>query len=188
MQSLDGVEHPTRLTRPWCLFRCGETPYALGLESVCEVIEVERLVQMPLSPPRVLGLCNFRREVVPVVGLGSGDDDSGLGIQKQLVVILRTGQGHWALRITHEGTVVGQGFLEGPSPARQASGSGPICLGTVRHGETSYAAIDPEATWKSVRERVESWYADEWCRGASWRGESTPPPAEPRGVRGRERP
>ncbi|MGE3821947.1 MAG: chemotaxis protein CheW [Isosphaeraceae bacterium] len=188
MPAIDGTEGISRLNRPWCLFRCGEKPFALGLESVCEVVEVDRLVHLPLSPPRVLGLCNFRREVVPVVALGGGDVEAGIGARKQLVVIMRTGQGHWAFRIAPEGTVVGQGALEGPAPVFPPGSLGPICFGTVRHGETSYAAIDPEATWKSVRERVEGWYADQWCRGASWRGESTPVPADPRGLRQGEGP
>jgi len=178
----------SRPTRPWCLFHCGGTTYALGLESVCEVIEVERLVPLPLSPPRVLGLCNFRREAVPVVALGGAGDEPEEESGRNLVVILRTSQGHWALRIAPGGTVVGQGVLEGPASKGADGPTVPVRLGTVRHGETAYVAIDPEATWKSVREQVEGWYADDWCRGASWRGGTPAPPADPRKSPLRNRP
>ncbi|MBY0395876.1 MAG: chemotaxis protein CheW, partial [Thermoleophilia bacterium] len=63
MGSIDGIEAGSRVGRPWCFFRAGGAAYAVGLEAVSEVIEVERLVALPLCPPHILGLCNFRREV-----------------------------------------------------------------------------------------------------------------------------
>src|SRR5438874_1226602 len=77
---LDEPEPPPQPPRAWCLFRCGRATLAVGLEAVAEVVEVERLVVLPHSPPRVLGLCALRREVIPVIGLvDPGDEPAGPG-------------------------------------------------------------------------------------------------------------
>jgi purine-binding chemotaxis protein CheW len=179
---LNGLTAPTR---PWCLFRStgGVGAFAVGLEAVAEVVEVERLVWMPHSPPRVLGLCTLRREVVPVIGLEPADCSgaaAGPGQAprgKLLALILRTSQGPWAIRIAPEGTMVVEEPLEAPGHAPQ---TGPVptpafpvpaLLGTVRRGETEHEVIDPERTWRNVRAGVESWYTDHWSRSAPSRDE-----------------
>ncbi len=64
MDSADG-----NARRAWYLFRSEGVPFAVGLEAVAEVVEADRPVRLPLCPPRVLGLCTVRRDVVPVVRL-----------------------------------------------------------------------------------------------------------------------
>jgi purine-binding chemotaxis protein CheW len=146
-------EPPRPPARPWCLFRCGKVPYAVGLEAVAEVVEVDRLVGLPLSPPRVLGLCALRREVIPVVGLDRGPAGPA---GRVLVLILRGARGIWGVRIDAEGTAVAEEPLDPSVPG--PDGSGATFLGTVRRDGPAHAAIDPEATWRSVREGVEQWY------------------------------
>lgn len=166
-----------RPTRPWCLFRSGATGYAIGLDSVAEVVEVDRLVRLPHSPPRVLGLCSLRREVIPVIGLNDPDaapappSPPPAARAGLLVMILRTGQGTWAVLINAEGTIVAEEGLDAPAPA--GSHLGPVFLGTVRRGEAVYAAIDPVATWQNVRQGVEDWYCDRMGRDT----EAPAPPA-----------
>ena len=166
----DDENRPTeRPTRPWCLFRCGDSGYAVGLESVAEVVEVGRLVRLPHSPPRVLGLCSLRRELIPVIGLNDPRPDP-LAAQSaapagRLVLILRTGRGTWAVQINDEGTIVAEEGLdestETPTPL------GPVFMGTVRRGDSTYAVIEPEATWQNVRQSVEDWYCDQMGRDAA---------------------
>lgn len=149
---------PARPARAWCLFRCGPAAYALGLESVAEVVEVERLVGLPQSPPRVLGLCSLRREVVPVLSLDPpGAAPAAAPGERRLVLIVRSVRGPWGVRIDGVGTVVAEAPLEAPAPP--ADGSGATFLGTVRRDEASYSVIDPVATWRDLRRGVDEWYA-----------------------------
>lgn len=144
--------------RIWCLFRAGGRPFAVALEAVAEVIEVDRLVPLPQSPPGVLGLCALRREVVPVVepaGPGAaGDGRPG----PCLVLILRTAQGVWGLRAAPGSVAVAEGRLDDDG-RREADGATPGLLGTVRRDAVPHAAIDHEATWRGVRGGVGAWPA-----------------------------
>jgi chemotaxis signal transduction protein len=160
----NGVNVPDpsiRPTRPWCLFECGRTPFAVALDAVAEVVEVERLVRLPDNPPRVLGVCTLRREVIPVIDLRDpGAAWPGADTNERLVlVILKTARGTWAIRIDTEGTAVATEALD--EPARPATeGSGLVFLGSIRRAETAHAVIDPEATWQRVRTLIEDWYCE----------------------------
>ena len=166
MPGLDEIQATPRPTRPWCLFQSGPRAYAIGLESVAEVVEVEKLVRLPQSPPRVVGLCTLRREVMPVIGLGPGlRSDAG----RHTLLILRTGHGPWALEVSSEGTTVAEDSLDGTPSDPDPDSPGTAFLGTIRRGETAYAVIDPEATWRGVRAEVETWYTDQRVRGPAGR-------------------
>ena len=62
---------PTAIgTKQWfCLFRGDGRPMAISVESVAEVLETDTLIRLAWSPPQVVGMCSYRREVVPVVKL-----------------------------------------------------------------------------------------------------------------------
>jgi purine-binding chemotaxis protein CheW len=164
---------PSRPTRPWCLFQCGQAGFAIALESVAEVVEVERLVRLPHSPPRVLGLCALRREVLPVIGMSDpgAEPDPAASTARVLVMILRTARGTWAVRIDPEGTAVAEESLDDPVPTGAAGG--PVSFGTVSRGGASYAVIDPEATWLDVRQRAEDWYCNQMGRDTAARVHAT---------------
>ena len=164
MPGLGEIQSPPPTTRPWCLFQSGPRAYAIGLESVAEVVGVERLVRLPHSPPRVVGLCTLRREVMPVIRFGL-EVRSGSG--GHTLLVLRSGQGPWALEVSSEGTTVAEDALEGIPPEPDPDCPGTTFLGTVRRGETTYAVIDPEATWRGVRAEVETWYTDQRVRGTT---------------------
>lgn len=157
-------------TRPWCFFQSGSAAYAISLEAVAEVVEVERLVRLPHSPPQVLGLCTLRREVIPVIELeraANVTEPPGSGT-KVTVLILKSSRGRWAFRVNAEGILVAEEALDDPPVAsHQSNGLGLAITGTVRRGEMVYTVIDPEATWKYVREEVEDWYGNHWGRDST---------------------
>ena len=97
--------------------------------------------------------------MIPVIGLNDAMnvEASGAG-GKHSVLILRTAKGTWGLRINPEGTIVAQ---EGLDEVATSGGGGSE---SVHRGETDYAIIDPESTWRSVRDRVEDWYCNHWTR------------------------
>jgi purine-binding chemotaxis protein CheW len=51
--------------------RVGAEDYALPVEEVVEVDELGEVTPMPGAPPAVLGVCNLRGQVVPVVDLAT---------------------------------------------------------------------------------------------------------------------
>ena len=147
--------------RPWCLFQSGTSAYAVRLETVAEVVEVERLVRVPLAPPRIVGLCTLRRDVIPVVELGESalEPSADLFCTKTIVLMLRTTRGIWGVRVNAEGTMVTEEnmdeFAASENPPGQPTGTR---LATLRNGTVLYNVIDPETTWHDVRGSVESWY------------------------------
>ena len=54
----------------WCLVRIDARPFAVALGAVVEIVEAEELVRLPLCSPQVLGLCTYRRDLLPVIALG----------------------------------------------------------------------------------------------------------------------
>ncbi|MFO0954519.1 MAG: chemotaxis protein CheW [Isosphaeraceae bacterium] len=167
MNSHEPFETAGRPTRPWCLFKSGAGAYAIGLEAVAEVVEVDRLVRLPHCPPRVVGMCSLRREVLPVVALSRAEGEEAKG--PHLMLILRSGQGPWALEISQEGTSVVEEPLEGLAPGQHGGAPGVAFLGSLNRGDVTHAVIDPAATWQGLRSEVEAWYTDHWVRGKAAR-------------------
>jgi purine-binding chemotaxis protein CheW len=159
---------PSSLDRPgraWFLFRGGAGAYAVPLESVLEVVEVEGLVSLPHSPPQVLGLCTLRRELIPVVAPDVCEWSAHTGSSRITVVILKTSRGRWGFRVSPEGTMVVREDMEeiaAPEATREGSDLG--IAGKVRVDGQVYAAIDPDETWNRIRDRVEAWYHNHWGR------------------------
>jgi purine-binding chemotaxis protein CheW len=125
---------------------------------VAEVVEPERLVDLPLRSPGVLGLCTLRREVLPVIDLEETGSEvpASASPTRRLVLVLRTSHGAWGVRIDPEGTVVAHEAPLALPPSENESG--PVVVATVRRGESSHAVIDPEATWRKLRRGVEDFY------------------------------
>jgi chemotaxis signal transduction protein len=178
-------------SKQWfCLFHGEAGPMAVTVDSVAEILRTDTLVRLAWSPPQVAGLCSYHRDVVPVVDLGSltcDDGDDGSRNQDQAVVtdtpvantriaqtdgctvlILTTEHGVWGLRVDRETTIIGQACPEYHAPRVCANGS--VLTGVVRFGETSYAILDPEATWHGLRSAVAA-----WCRLESDSDGSSPP-------------
>jgi chemotaxis signal transduction protein len=161
----------------FCLFRGDGGPMAVSVESVAEVLETDTLVRLAWSPPQVVGMCSYHREVVPVVVLGPlprdvGDDllkgqDQGVatdtagekvGIEDRtrcVVLILRTEHGAWGIRVDSEHTIMSRESAEYHSPRMYANG--PVLIGIVRLAGTCYGILDAEATWRGIRSAVGRW-------------------------------
>jgi hypothetical protein len=126
--------------RSWCLFSSRGRPWAVDLDAVVEVVEASSLVRVPMGPPQLVGLCAFRREVVPVVDpLAAADPDGRLG---STVLMLRTDRGPWGLRIDREGVAVAEAACAGDARS-------------ITRGETVHTILDPERAWHDVREAVQ---------------------------------
>jgi chemotaxis signal transduction protein len=161
----------------FCLFRADAGPMAISVDYVAEVLETDTLVRLAWSPPQVVGVCSYHRDVVPVVKLGplprddgdellSGQDQTVVidtagemaGIDERtrcVVLILKTEHGAWGIRIDSESTIMSQESPECHSPRTYANG--PVLIGIVRLAETCYGILDAEATWRGIRSAVGRW-------------------------------
>jgi chemotaxis signal transduction protein len=176
----------------FCLFREESGPMAVPVEFVAEIIETDTLVRLAWSPPQVVGMCSYHRDVVPVVKLGTrprdvGDDLSRghdqavvtdstvdrIGITKPtgcVVLILKTERGAWGIRVESEKTIMSRESPEYHLPRMCANG--PVLIGIVRQAGTSYEILDAEATWRGLHAAVGS-----WCRLISGSNPSLPLPS-----------
>lgn len=162
MSAVEPEHSPPAEVRHWCLFQGARRAYAVGLEVVAEVVEVDRLVRLPHGPSQVLGLCTLRREVVPVVRLGPDGPSRTPGPGAGLVLVLRTSRDTWAVPIGGEGTAVVEGPLETTCPNPDPATPWLSPLGTVRRGAVAHVALDAETTWARVRAAAEAHFADHW--------------------------
>jgi purine-binding chemotaxis protein CheW len=151
----------------WCLVRIDTRPFAFALHAVAEIVEADEFVGLALCSPRVLGLCTYRRDLLPVIGFSEGQPAaSGPAVGRPVVMIVRSEHGTWGIRIDRGGTAV----AEGPLDDRGATTVGPggaVVIGSITRGETTHAAIDAEATWRNIRDAIERWYKGD--RGRDWR-------------------
>jgi hypothetical protein len=166
--------------KSYCLFRGDAGPMAVSVESVDAVLDTEFLVPLVWSPPQVVGLCPFHREVVPVFSLcpigscaGAGREsgvdsrpaaetvasaakDGGEEKTRCVVLILRTEHDSWGLRIEHPGTFISRECPDFHAPRLDEHGS--ALIGVLLREGTRYSILDAEATWCGLRSIVAQWY------------------------------
>jgi purine-binding chemotaxis protein CheW len=185
--------------KSFCLFHGDAGPMAVSVESVAAVLETEFLVPLVWSPPQVLGLCSYRREVVPVISLGPAESGAGAdrasrfgscpaagivtsagkasGEEKTrcVVLILRTEHDAWGLRVDDRGTSISRECPDFQPPRLDAHGA--TLIGVLPRETTRYAILDAEATWCGLRSAVARWYGrinEPGCYSAHPVGEKTP--------------
>src|SRR5271154_934231 len=91
----------------WCLVRIDAQPFAVALSAVVEIVEAEELVRLPLCSPQVLGLCTYRRDLLPVIALGQDRDTAPApGEGRPVVLILRSEHGTWGIKIDRDVVIV----------------------------------------------------------------------------------
>ena len=148
-------------THSWCLVRIDGWPCAFAVHAVAEIVEAEQLVRLPLGSPKVLGLCAYRRDLLPVISLSDTPVNHGKCEEGHpVVLILRSEHGFWGIRIDRGGAIVADGPPdEGNSPSDAHARS--VVVGTITRGETVFSVIDAEATWRNTRDSVEGWYKDD---------------------------
>ena len=136
---------------------------AVSVESVAAVLETDTLVRLAWSPPQVVGMCSYHREVVPVVKLGpasrgrgespSGQDQTAAtdpagrmpGIDEParcVVLILKTEHGAWGIRVDSENTIMSRESPECHPPRIYANG--PVLIGIVRLARPATGSSTPK--------------------------------------------
>jgi chemotaxis signal transduction protein len=171
---------PIIVPKHWfCFFHGDAGPMAVSMESVVEILETDSLVRLPWSPPQVVGMCSYHREVVPVVRFAppprsAQDDPSSEPDQpattdrwgetagtdektRHVVLILKTEHGEWGIRVDPAKTIMSRESPEFHSPRMEANG--PVLIGVVPFAGISHGILDAEATWRELRAAVSRWSA-----------------------------
>jgi chemotaxis signal transduction protein len=161
----------------FCHFHTDTGPIAVSMESVAGVLETDSLVRLAWSPPQVVGMCSYHREVVPVVTLGdfsrgvskdrperrdqaraAGSRAAKVGIDEStrfVLLILKTKHGAWGLRVDSEHTIMSRERPQYHAPQIDADGA--MRIGTVRRAGVCYGILDAEATWRGLRSAFARW-------------------------------
>jgi chemotaxis signal transduction protein len=145
----------------YCLFRCKSRRYAVAVDRVACVMESPRLVGLPLCPSRMVGLCSYRREVVPVLDLGSepasGSSHAVSASAEESVLLIHSTSGTWGIRVDRSRTRIAGARLSCHETA--GGDGGVVTTGLVRHEGSEHALIDVDSTWESIRSEVLRRYA-----------------------------
>jgi chemotaxis signal transduction protein len=172
------ADRTVAMPMPWfCLFHGDSGPTAVCVDAVAEVLETHTLVRLAWSPPHVVGICSYHREVVPVVVLGpisrDGPENRGAGPHQPIascsagekagpnermrcvVLVLKTEHGAWGLRVKSENTIMSCESPEYHAP--RMNGHGAVLIGTIERAGICYVILDAEATWRGLRSAVGRW-------------------------------
>jgi chemotaxis signal transduction protein len=165
-------------SKQWfCLFRGDAGPMAVPAESVAEVLETDTLVRLPWSPPQVIGVCCYHRDVIPIVVLdarahaaredclgernhlvsagSAGEKGVTTDRTRRVVLILKNDSGAWGVPVDAANTIVS--FESALYHAPRSTASGLVLIGTVERGGTSYRILDAQATWCCLRSAIGRW-------------------------------
>jgi len=122
----------------------GDESYALPVESVHEVADLDGLTPVPRAPAPVLGVCNLRGNVLPVVDLGSILGSSPTETPRRIVVAEHRDR-RAALAV---GGVTGVEELAGsPEPAESDHLAGSLIVGGALVG-----VVELESVLRAVEE------------------------------------
>ena len=101
------------MSAPHVRIRVGDEQYALPVESVLEVAELEHLTPVPGGPAAVLGVCNLHGAVLPVVDVAAL---VGAGASQPRRLVLTEGSARRACLAVEEVLEVGLLAEPGPGP------------------------------------------------------------------------
>lgn len=84
----------------------GQELFAVNVKNVLEVLEQQQITRVPKSPDHILGIINFRGEILPVVSthLKFGFTDSEPSLKTYVIVYdLAREEGHYLVAATADG-------------------------------------------------------------------------------------
>jgi hypothetical protein len=156
-----------RMAGAYCLFHCGVGYLAVDVNSVEVVVEVHRLVRLPLCPRPVSALGIYRGGVLPIVE--PIDDSSRVGAasagQQPSVLVLRTGHGplgllidRGSLAVVEDCRVAASGAVGAERGEASALPGGLVAAGSIERDGSPHAILDVGRTWAALRGLVESGY------------------------------
>jgi chemotaxis signal transduction protein len=123
----------------WVCFWSGSRAYAADLGSVEEVVQIDKLISVPFSPPALMGLGVVRRDVLPIIDpvrTVRNRNDRTVGL------VLRSKQGRWILRVDPENPVH---ILDQETYTKESTSA------SIRSGGVDHSAVDVDALWAEYR-------------------------------------
>jgi purine-binding chemotaxis protein CheW len=125
--------------------RARDQIFALPLEFVRSIFEIEALTRVPLAPSHLVGLTNWRGGIVAIVCLSRSLDSEApaLGVGA-LAVAIDVGSETFALAVPEIGDVVRVRAEDITVEPTSISSRGPVVTaGAIRSGVTHVPVLDP---------------------------------------------
>ncbi|HUX13809.1 MAG TPA: chemotaxis protein CheW [Spirochaetia bacterium] len=66
---IDGDENEDTMANKYLFFRIGKESYGIGIQFIIEIIELQKISEVPDMPRYVKGVINLRGKVIPIIDL-----------------------------------------------------------------------------------------------------------------------
>jgi purine-binding chemotaxis protein CheW len=142
---IHNMEKETYLT-----FELGKELFAVNVKNVLEVLEQQQITNVPKAPEHILGIINFRGEILPVVNTRlkfSLSETADLLKNFVIVYIIEEGEKHFTIAATADGV---KDVIEIspneiiPVPEMGISYDSRFIAGAIRRDERFILLINPE--------------------------------------------
>ncbi|QEG41047.1 chemotaxis protein CheW [Roseimaritima ulvae] len=140
----------------YCLFRSGDSWFAIPAIAVHEIAACPALVPVPHSGPALAGMCHLRSEFNPVIALNPllrSDEASGVRGDNQLLVIQSSSV--WSLLIAEAAGIVSLETLVTPESRGDDRIQTPV-IGTSMFRDHIVHVLDPGGILRLAQQTLES--------------------------------
>jgi len=131
-------------------FVLGQDVFAVNVKNVLEVLEKQQITKVPKAPEHILGIINFRGEILPVVDTNLKFNRNGTSEEHQnimIVYILGQSDHFFSIAGTADGVKdvieIGQEEIK-PVPEMGLSYDARFIVGVIKRDEKFILLIQPE--------------------------------------------
>jgi chemotaxis signal transduction protein len=134
----------------YCIFRRGESRFALPAFLVREITLAENMVPVPGTPKILAGLCHLRSEFVPVLNVPTlcPEDDAPAACGEQLLV-LAGAQGRWGIVVDELETLEPLEVSVTADPRGDDTWSATV-MGSSSYRDRVVHVLDPSALYRAA--------------------------------------
>ena len=144
-----------------CIFRCGDSWFALPALAVREATSRQQLFAVPHSHEALAGICHLRNEFLPALHLQAllGEEIPQFTLNGQMLV-LTAASGSWALLIDQAVAIESLDLSINPD-VRLDDGLSAALLGTAAYGDHVLRVLDSNSLYRLAEDSLRSRWVNE---------------------------